>query len=69
MTKFSDEFIDEVQDYWKDNKGKFTGKAETGTHKKRIVEKKFGCQDLADHFNLTFAQANRIIYVKNGGKK
>ena len=26
--------------------------------------KKFGMQDLAEHFNITFAQATRIIYHK-----
>ena len=33
---------------------------------KRMTEKKFNMQDVADHFGLTISQANRIVYVKKG---
>ena len=65
MTKFSDEFINDVKSYWEDNKGKFKHTEESGVHKKMNVDKKFGLQDLADHFDITISQARRIVYVKN----
>jgi len=65
MTKFHESFIFAVQKYWKDNKGKFKHTEKSGVHRKVTVDKKFGMQDLADHFNITFSQANRIIYVKD----
>jgi hypothetical protein len=64
MTKFSDEFIKQVKIYWEDNKGKFKHTEESGVHKKMNVDKKFGLQDLAEHFKITESQARRIIYVK-----
>ena len=63
MTKFSDEFINNVKNHWEDNKGKFKHIEKNGVHKERTTEKKFGLQDLADHFKLTESQARRIIYV------
>ena len=65
MTKFSDAFIFAVQKYWKDNKGKFKNIEKSGVHREVTVEKKFGLQDLANHFNITESQARRILYVKN----
>lgn len=69
MTKFSDEFKEEVKDFWQENKGKVKGKEVTGVHMKRMTEKKFSMQDVADHFGLTISQANRIVYVKKGESK
>ena len=65
MTKFSDEFINDVKSYWEDNKGKFkyTEKSYDRIHREVLRDKKFGMQDLADHFNITFSQAKRIVYV------
>jgi|TARA_R100001460_G_scaffold44468_5_gene81255 hypothetical protein len=65
MTKFHESFIFAVQKYWEDNKGKFKHTEESGVHKKMNVDKKFGLQDLADHFDITISQARRIVYVKN----
>jgi|TARA_B100000073_G_scaffold339158_1_gene337204 hypothetical protein len=64
MTKFNDDFIKEVKDHWQDNKGKFKHIEKSGVHKERTTQKKFGLQDLADHFNITEGQARRILYVK-----
>ena len=64
MTKFNDEFIDEVQNHWKENKGKTLGSKTGGIHVERTTEKKYGLQDLADHFNITEGQARRLLYVK-----
>jgi hypothetical protein len=65
MTKFHESFIFAVQKYWEDNKGKFKHTEESGVHKKMNVDKKFGLQDLADHFDITISQARRIVYIKN----
>ena len=68
MTIFNDDFIITIQNYWKNNKGKPQGIMKTGgIHVERTTEKKFGLQDLADHFKITEAQARRILYIK--GKK
>ena len=64
MTKFNDEFIHEVKNHWIENKGKVKYVAETGIHLKRTTSKKYGLQDLADHFNITEGQARRLLYVK-----
>ena len=64
MTKFHESFIFAVQKYWEDNKGKFKHTEKSGGHRKVTVDKKFGLQDLADHFNITESQARRILYVK-----
>ena len=64
MTKFNDEFISKVHEHWKENKGKVKYVAETGVHLKRTTSKKYGLQDLADHFNITEGQARRLLYVK-----
>jgi hypothetical protein len=64
MTKFNDEFIDEVQNHWKENKGKTLGDKTGGVHREVKSVKKFGLQDLADHFNITESQARRLLYVK-----
>ena len=63
MTKFSDEFINDVKSYWEDNKGKFKHTEKSGIHRKISVDKKFGMQDLADHFDITIGQAKRIVYI------
>tara|TARA_R100000655_G_scaffold26313_2_gene54182 strand:- start:10042 stop:10236 length:195 start_codon:yes stop_codon:yes gene_type:complete len=64
MTKFNDEFIHEVKNHWKKNKGKTLGDKTGGIHIERTTEKKYGLQDLADHFNITEGQARRLLYVK-----
>ena len=64
MTKFSDEFINKVKQHWEENKGKPLGNKVVGIHREYKKIKKFGMQDLAEHFNITFAQATRIIYHK-----
>ena len=38
MTKFSDEFKEEVKDFWQENRGKVKGKEVTGVHMKRMTE-------------------------------
>ena len=40
MTKFSEEFQNDVVDFWNENKGKVKGKEVTGVHMKRMTEKK-----------------------------
>ncbi len=70
MTKFNDDFIITIQNYWKDNKGKPQGIMKTGgIHVERTTEKKFGLQDLANHFKITEGQARRILYVKQNEQK
>jgi len=64
MTKFNPDFMKEVQQYWKENKNRLNGKKVGGIHRKVTRDRKFTMHDLAEHFNLTFAQANRIAYVK-----
>jgi hypothetical protein len=64
MTKFNDDFIHEVKNHWKENKGKTLGDKTGGIHVERTTEKKYGLQDLADHFNITEGQARRLLYVK-----
>ena len=39
MTKFSEEFQNDVVDFWNENKGKVKGKEVTGVHMKRMTEK------------------------------
>ena len=67
MTKFNESDIITIQNYWKDNKGKYKHTETSGVHRTITVERTFGLQDLADHFNITEGQARRILYVK--GKK
>tara|TARA_R100001460_G_scaffold26626_1_gene53894 strand:+ start:3087 stop:3281 length:195 start_codon:yes stop_codon:yes gene_type:complete len=64
MTKFNDDFIKEVKEYWESNKGKFKHEEQTGTHMKRKTEKKFGLPDMAEKYSLTISQIRRILYVK-----
>jgi len=64
MTKFNDEFIHEVKNHWIENKGKILGTKSGGVHKEVKNVKKYGLQDLADHFNITEGQARRLLYVK-----
>ena len=64
MTKFNDDFIKDVKSYWEDNNGKIKYVEKSGVHMERTTKKKFGLQDLADHFKITESQARRIIYVK-----
>ena len=64
MTKFSDEFINKVKQHWDDNKGKPLGNKVVGIHREYKKLKKFWMQDVAEHFNITIAQATRIIYHK-----
>ena len=60
MTKFSDDFINEVQEFYADNKGKCV---------KCKNSKLLDMQGLADHFGILFNQARRMIYVKSFEKK
>ena len=64
MTKFNDEFISKVHEHWKENKGKTLGDKVGGVHREVKNIKKYGLQDLADHFNITEGQARRLLYVK-----
>jgi len=64
MTKFNEDFIKQVKEYWEDNKGKFKHIEQSGVHRKVTVKKKFGLQDLSDQFNITEGQARRMLYVK-----
>ncbi len=64
MTKFNDDFIKDVKSYWENNKGKIKYVEKSGVHMERTTKKKFGLQDLADHFKITESQARRIIYVR-----
>tara|TARA_A100001011_G_scaffold386920_1_gene463766 strand:- start:813 stop:1013 length:201 start_codon:yes stop_codon:yes gene_type:complete len=62
MTKFSDEFKNEIVSFYKENKGKYKYSEETGTHVKKIVHRTFGIKDVAEHFSLTINQVKRIIH-------
>tara|TARA_R100001460_G_scaffold60333_1_gene100337 strand:- start:15293 stop:15493 length:201 start_codon:yes stop_codon:yes gene_type:complete len=64
MTRFSDEFVNNVKSYYDENKGNFKYTEKSGTHRKTTVHRKFGVKDVAEHFNLTISQVKRIIYVK-----
>ena len=64
MTKFNDDFIKDVKSHWEDNRGKIKSVEKSGVHMESTTKKKFGLQDLADHFKITESQARRIIYVK-----
>ena len=64
MTKFSEEKIQEVKEFFKENKGKVMSEEITGIHKERKTKRKFGINDVAEHFGLTESQARRILYVK-----
>jgi hypothetical protein len=69
MTKFSDEFMNNVKQYWEDNKNTINGKKQGGVHREVIRDKKFTMDDLAEHFSLTAGQAKRIVYIKKGDNK
>jgi|TARA_R100001460_G_scaffold105101_1_gene151369 hypothetical protein len=64
MTKFSEEKIQEVKEFFKENKGKVMSEEITGIHIERKTKRKFGINDVAEHFGLTESQARRILYVK-----
>ena len=64
MTKFNDDFINQVQQYWNENKNKVLGKKVGGIHKQMTSDKKFTLHDLTEHFNLTLGQTRRIIYKR-----
>ena len=64
MTKFNDEFIQEVQDYWHEHKNDIKYKKAGGVHRQVTIDRKFTMDDLAEHFNLTAGQARRIVYIK-----
>jgi len=64
MTKFSEEKIQEVKEFFKENKGKVMSEEITGVHKERKTIRKFGIKEVAEHFNLTESQARRILYIK-----
>ena len=49
--------------------GKPLGSRIGGVHKKVKTVKKFGLQDLANHFKITEGQARRILYVKQNEQK
>tara|TARA_R110001583_G_scaffold14371_7_gene60223 strand:- start:535 stop:762 length:228 start_codon:yes stop_codon:yes gene_type:complete len=69
MTKFNDDFVNEVQQYWHEHKNDIKYKKEGGVHRKVNIDRKFTMDDLAEHFNLTGGQARRIVYIRklNGG--
>ena len=64
MTKFSEEKIQEVKEFFKNNKGRVMSEEITGIHMERKTKRKFGINDVAEHFGLTESQARRILYVK-----
>jgi len=54
MTKFSNEFIGEVQSHWFDGQ----------KLKKSDNDKIFTIYDVMDKFKLTYAQVSRMVYIK-----
>tara|TARA_R100001460_G_scaffold34917_4_gene67580 strand:- start:969 stop:1187 length:219 start_codon:yes stop_codon:yes gene_type:complete len=68
MTKFSDEFVDKVQEHWQQNKGKELGEKVGGIHRKILSVKKYSLDNVAEDFNITESQARRILYVKRRNK-
>ena len=64
MTKFSDEKIQEIKEYFKNNKGRVMSEEITGINMERKTKRKFGINYVAEHFGLTESQARRILYVK-----
>ena len=50
MTKFNDEFIDEVQNHWKENKGKTLGDKTGGVHREVKSVKKIWLAGLGRPF-------------------
>jgi hypothetical protein len=69
MTKFNDDFVNEVQHYWHEHKNDIKYKKEGGVHRKVNIDRKFTMDDLAEYFNITAGQARRIVYIRklNGG--
>ena len=55
LTKFNDDFVKEVQDFY--NEGK--------KQKKKKSDSIFSAQIVADKFNLTLAQVKRMLYVRS----
>ena len=59
MTKFDTEFMQEVKQYYQQNK----------EAKKYNWDKVFTAADVAEKYNLTIGQAKRILYSKYKPKK
>ena len=59
MTKFDTEFMQEVKQYYQQNK----------EAKKYNWDKAFTADDVAEKYNLTIGQAKRILYSKYKPKK
>jgi hypothetical protein len=55
MTKFSDEFIKQVQDFYKEGKKK----------KKFEADQSFTIEDVVEKFKILPNQVKRILYIKN----
>jgi hypothetical protein len=55
MTKFNDEFIKQVKSFWEEGK----------KQKKFKHDPLFSIHNVLDRFNLTMAQAKRILYVRD----
>jgi len=55
MTKFSDEFIKKVQDFYKEGKKK----------KKFEADQSFTIEDVVEKFKILPNQVKRILYIKN----
>jgi hypothetical protein len=59
MTKFDTEFMQEVKQYYQQNK----------EAKQYNWDKAFTADDVAEKYNLTIGQAKRILYSKYKSKK
>tara|TARA_R110002020_G_scaffold407712_1_gene617676 strand:- start:462 stop:638 length:177 start_codon:yes stop_codon:yes gene_type:complete len=55
MTKFSDDFIKKVQDFYKEGKKK----------KKFEADQSFTIEDVVEKFKILPNQVKRILYIKN----
>tara|TARA_R110002020_G_scaffold211459_1_gene417693 strand:+ start:158 stop:490 length:333 start_codon:yes stop_codon:yes gene_type:complete len=58
MTKFSDEFVQKVQSYYKEGK----------KQKKTKNDKVFTIEDIVEKFGILPNQAKRILYLRKGKK-
>jgi len=58
MTKFSDEFVKKVQDFYKEGK----------KQKKTSNDKVFTIEDVVEKFGILPNQVKRILYIRKNGK-
>mgnify|MGYP003133142403 FL=1 len=64
--KYDEAFIKKVKEHWYANKGKelYTTKSKDVHKSSYTYKKKYGLTNLADDFDLTYAQVSRIVYHK-----